>query len=237
MEAFNFDDDEIINLYDYWGEEAEDILEREDMNDEIPYEELPENIDELNFGPRDEYPNFNDDAKLLTIQDVERFLRVRGNNLRNLYLSKFYIRNPKTWRKILYILNTSNRSIYRLLEMCISPIVYIPLLKNRFMIGYLTEEEVQGVLDVLRDLFILFRNNPHVDTLYRFLKYVEELYQDDEFRYVMERRREYINQWNRNRRMQVQEREDILREPLDLNMNLDYEIPEYEEEYYYTDED
>jgi len=171
MEPFNFDDDDIINLYEYWGDEAYDILEQEDINDEIPYNNLPDNVDNLNFGPRDEYAElpFDDNTKLLNFWDVIRFLRVRGNSLINLYLSKFHIRNPKTWRKILYILNTSDVDIDRLLEICVSPVVYLQVLRNRYFIGYLTEDEVQDVLYILRDLFINYRSNPHVNRLYLFL--------------------------------------------------------------------
>jgi len=61
----------------------------------------------------------------------------------------------------------------------------------------------------------------------------------------MERRKDYINEWNRNRFMDIQQRERILHEFTDLYeeayqpfQNLEYdENLEYEDEYYYSDED
>ena len=80
--------------------------------------------------------------------------------------------------------------------------------------------------------------------LYRFLRSLRDL--DEEFEYSMERRREYIDEWNNRRLIDIEEREILLREidetrvdPFELfgnienNPNLMYE----DENYYYSDED
>jgi len=237
---------EILYLEEYWGNDTDSVLEQEDINDEIAYEDLPNNLDLLNFGPNDDYQDipFDDDNKLLTLIDVISFLRVRGNSLTDLYISKFHIRNPKIWRKILYILNTSDDiEIDDILELA-SPVVYLQIFRNRYTIGYLTRLEVSYLLAKLRPLWNDYIEIPYIMRLYRFLRSLRDL--DEEFEYSMERRREYIDEWNNRRLIDIEEREILLREidetrvdPFELfgnienNPNLMYE----DENYYYSDED
>lgn len=245
IDLFIIEEGDFIDLRDYWGDDLENIFIQEMENDDMIYEFLPENLDRLNFGPDDGFQGipFDDNNKLLSYDDVRRFLNVPGNSLNSLYLNRFHLRNPKNWRKILYILN---------IELIIDDILNIPdswlsflqILINRYNIGYLTQDEVEFALYKLSPLWQYIDENIYINRLYNFLRYVERLYRDENFENVMERRKTFVDNWNMQRLRDINERNILINEIIESGVDIDEMFPEnnpnllYEsDEEYYSEED
>lgn len=246
-DLFFIEEQDLIDLQDYWEDDIDYIFEQEQEFDDVLYEDLPQNLDALNFGPQDEYADipFDDNNKLLSFHDLRIFLSGRDNSLNTLYLNKFHLRNPKTWRKILYILNVE-LSIDDILDIPDAWIAFLQIFKNRYQIGYLTKDEVDYLIYKLRPLWEYVDDNVYINKLYIFLRYVQELYQDQSFEDVMYRRRSYIDDWNRQRFIDINERNMLVDELMESEIDRDdiLSFPQYNpnllyesDEDYYSEED
>lgn len=242
---FFIEEEDLIDLRDYWGTDLENVFFQEMENDNMIYEFLPENWDRLNFGSDDGFQGipFDDNNRLLSYDDLRRFLNVPGNSLNSLYLNRFHLRNPINWRKILYILNIE-LVIDDILDIPDSWLAFLQILINRYNIGYLTRDEVEFTLYKLSPLWQYIDENIYINRLYSFLRYVEQLYQDENFENIMERRKTFVNDWNMQRIRDINERTILINEIMESGVDIDELFPEnnpnllYElDEENYSDED
>lgn len=244
---FFLGEDELIDLRDYWGNDIENTFQEEIENDNMISQFLPDNLDPLNFGFNNRFEGIplDDDDKILSYDDLMAFLRVPGNSLNSLYLNRFHLRNPRTWRKILYILNVE-LVIDDILDIPDSWVTFLQILKNRYNIGYLTQDDVEFTLYKLSPLWQYANDNIYINRLYNFLREVERLYQDENFEYEMQRRRSYIDEWNMQRLIDINNINIAIDEIMGIGVEIDELFPENnpnlayesnEEGYYYSDED
>lgn len=219
---FFLEEEDLIDLRDYWGDDMDNVFEQEMEYDNLVNEYLPENLDSLNFGPDGGFGGipFDDNNKLLSYDDLKTFLRIPGNSLNTLYLNKFHLRNPKNWRKILYILNIE-LVIDDILDIPDSWLAFLQILINRYNIGYLTQDEVEFILYKLIPIWQYIDENIYINRLYNFLKYVERLYQDENFENIIQRRRTFIDDWNMQRIRDINERNILINEIMESGVDID----------------